>query len=314
MTAERGADFHQLKAGFQLLDQHVDLDGAGGEADVQLERGDDVVPERRFLRRLDLRQIQHDRRAVLAELCGVVHDVQHEVDDRRRESGAVGAPDVAVVEMQPARPEDAGRELELLLPVLNHRTAEKLLRPLIDFGGHLAGDVQEQRIVMKRQLQVALVVERHRPQLAERVLAVEHPAVGAGQQGVRDVADAALDRAAAFGAGPGPLNPLTAQVGGNLTAREPAGARVRDADVGPRNPGVRVEKVDSLPGPRALVAARETAGHDRLAFVVERHQHFERHERFGGQDIVVVADHVSSEFQLTHAISPLPFVARPASG
>ena len=43
---------------------------------------------------------------------------------------------------------------------------------------------------MDRQLQVALVVERHRRDLAERVLAVEHPAVGAGQQRVGDVADA----------------------------------------------------------------------------------------------------------------------------
>ena len=34
---------------------------------------------------------------------------------------------------------------------------------------------------MDCQLEVALVVERHRRELAERVLAVEHPAVGAGE-------------------------------------------------------------------------------------------------------------------------------------
>ena len=178
-----------------------------------------------------------------AQLRVVVDDVEHQVDDRRREAGAVGAADVAVVEMQAARAEDLGREVELLLPVAEsigrpkNRCAHWFISPATSLG-----DVQEQRIAMDRQLQVALVVERHRRQLAERVLAVEHPAVGAGQQRVGDVADAALDRAAALGAGPGALNPLRLQVGGNLAAGEAAGARVRDADVGPRNRGVRVEK------------------------------------------------------------------------
>ena len=63
VLAERGADLHQLKARLELLDQHVDLDGADGEAEVRFERGEDVVPQRRLLGGLNLRQIQHQRRA-----------------------------------------------------------------------------------------------------------------------------------------------------------------------------------------------------------------------------------------------------------
>ena len=61
---------------------------------------------------------------------------------------------------------------------------------------------------MDGQLQVPLVVERHRRDLAERVLAVEHPAVGAREQRVGDVADALLDRRVGLGAGAGALDPL----------------------------------------------------------------------------------------------------------
>ena len=55
VLAERGADFHQLEARFDLLDEHVDLDGAVGKAEMLFERGQDVVPQRRFLGRLNLR-------------------------------------------------------------------------------------------------------------------------------------------------------------------------------------------------------------------------------------------------------------------
>ena len=47
---------------------------------------------------------------------------------------------------------------------------------------------------MERQLQVPLVGERHRVDLTECVFTVEHPAVGAREEGVRDVADASLER------------------------------------------------------------------------------------------------------------------------
>ena len=72
--------------------------------------------------------------------------------------------------------------------------------------------------------------------LAERVLAVEHPAVGAGEQRVGDVAQALLESArAACAAGPGALDPLPLQVGRDLAAVEVAVAGVLDADGGARD-------------------------------------------------------------------------------
>ena len=64
--AERGADLHQLEHRLELLDEHVGLDRADRQAEMLLERGQDVVPERRFLGRLNLRQVEHQRRAGLA--------------------------------------------------------------------------------------------------------------------------------------------------------------------------------------------------------------------------------------------------------
>ena len=69
--------------------------------------------------------------------------------------------------------------------------------------------------------------------LAQRVFAVEHPAVGARKQRIGHVPDAALDRTARLGAGPGTLNPLTLQVVRNLRAIELAITSVLDRDFGP---------------------------------------------------------------------------------
>ena len=83
---ERGADLHQLEAGFDLFDQHVDLDRAGRQAEVRLERREHVVPQRRFFGGLNLRQVEDERRARVAQPLVVVRDVQREVDDRRGEA------------------------------------------------------------------------------------------------------------------------------------------------------------------------------------------------------------------------------------
>src|SRR5439155_19381850 len=45
VLAEGGADLHQLEARFDLLDQHVDLDGAVRQTQVLFEGRKDVVPE-----------------------------------------------------------------------------------------------------------------------------------------------------------------------------------------------------------------------------------------------------------------------------
>ena len=63
VAAERGADLHQLEARLELLDEHVGLDRADAAG-----RGAARAPmsmsfqQRRLLGRLDLRQIEHDRR------------------------------------------------------------------------------------------------------------------------------------------------------------------------------------------------------------------------------------------------------------
>ena len=81
VRAERGADLHQLETGFELLDEHVDLDCAGGKTQARFERGEDVVPKRRFLGGLNLRQIQNQRGIVAPQLLLVVHDKKRHVND-----------------------------------------------------------------------------------------------------------------------------------------------------------------------------------------------------------------------------------------
>jgi len=87
---------------------------------------------------------------------------------------------MAIVEMQPPRPENNRRELELPAPVLDDRSAEEVVRPRVHLPRHRVGRRQEHVSTANRQREVALIVERHGTQLAQRILAIEHPAVGAG--------------------------------------------------------------------------------------------------------------------------------------
>ena len=75
----------------------------------------------------------------------VVDDVERRIDDGRGKAAAAGVPHVPVVQVQPARPEDLRREVELLLPVVDDRAAEKALRPLVHLARHLFGDLHEHR-------------------------------------------------------------------------------------------------------------------------------------------------------------------------
>jgi len=92
----------------------------------------------------------------------VVHHEERGVGDRRRETGAAGVPQMAIVEMQPARPENLRREVELPPPVDDRRLAEEAGGPLVHLRRHFFGNFHEQRIAVDRELQVALVVESHR--------------------------------------------------------------------------------------------------------------------------------------------------------
>ena len=104
--AERRADLHQLKSRLDLLDEHVGLDRPGGEPEMLLERRQNVVPQCGLFGRLDLRQIQDERRPSAAQPAWLLTMYERRIDDRRREAAAVGMTDVAIVEMQAPRAEN----------------------------------------------------------------------------------------------------------------------------------------------------------------------------------------------------------------
>ena len=154
---------------------------------------------------------------------------------------------------RPRGPEDLRREVELRPPVVDDRRgrrtrcAHRFISPAT-----CSAAVRNTGVAANRQLQVALVVQRHRRHLAERVLAVEHPAVGARQQRVGDVADALLRRSrAAWRPGPVPwIHWRCRSAGISLPTNAPSRAsctlmRVRGMY------GVRIEERDALPVARA---------------------------------------------------------------
>ena len=98
-----------------------------------------------------------------------------------------------VVEVQAAGAKDLGREVELLFPVAYDGASEESLRPFVHLARHLLGNLREHGSALDGQLEVALVVQGHCRDLAERVLAVEHPAVGAREERVGHVANAVFD-------------------------------------------------------------------------------------------------------------------------
>ena len=185
-------------------------------------------------------------------------------------------------------------------PVADDRPSEKALRPPVHFGGHLLGHLQEHRVAANRQLEVALVVQRHRRHLAERVFAVEHPPVGAGQQRVGDVAEAAVRRRARPCGRPGALDPLALQVGRNLAADEGAVARVLNLDQRPRNVGVRIEELDAVLLARPRRSPADPVRHHLFAVVVERRQLVKRAHHLGREDVVVDRLQVAADLQHSH--------------
>ena len=219
----------------------------------------------------------------------VVDDVERGVDDRCGEARAVGVADVAIVEMQSARAKDLGREIELLPPVGDDRLAEEARRPLVHLRRDLLGHRHEPRIAMDRQLQVALVVERHRRHLAERVLAVEHPAVGAAQQRVGDVAKPDLDRRAGPRRRAGALDPLPLadRAGSRAPTKLPSRASLTLIDVRPIT-AVRIEKADALTLARALGTPRDARGHDLLARGIEARQRLHHPHGIVGDDVRII--------------------------
>ena len=205
--------------------------------------------------------------------------------------------DVTVVEVETARAEDAGREVELLPPVEDRAAAQEVCRP----GVHLLRDPlcrgEEHRVTVKRQLEVALVVERHRRDLSERILAVEHPAVRSGKECIRDVADALVDRRVRLCRRTGALDPLTLQVAGNLRPFELRRSRIPHGDRRSRDPIIGCQEVDAGAGSRPVAAACDPRVHERLAFDIERGERLEGAERGRGVDVAVLVFEISTNLQ-----------------
>src|SRR3954468_3185261 len=199
--------------------------------------------------------------------------------------------------MKAARSEDPGREIELPAPIIDDRTPEEAPRPPVHLTSDLLGDSQEYRIAREGQLQVALVVERHRRHLAERVLAVEHPAVRAGEERIRDVADAAFDWCARPGGRPGPLNPLAPQVFWDRAPCEVTVARVLNRDPCAWNDRVGSEERDPLVVACARRPSRDARGHYCVWLPVQRRQGLECGENLGREDVGISVFEVRAELQ-----------------
>ena len=161
--------------------------------------------------------------------------------------------------------------------------------PGVHLAGDLLGDAQEDGIAAEwpacrlRWLSSDMVDD-----LAERVLAVEHPAVGAGEQRVGDVADARLDGRARLGGGAGALDPLALQVVGNLAAVERALARLLHRDLRARDGGGGVEESDAPALAEARGPPLDAFAHDPLPLAIEPRQSLQRVERRRCQHIRVV--------------------------
>ena len=195
--------------------------------------------------------------------------------------------DVPIVEVQPARAKQLRGEVELSRPVVDGRPAKEAARPLIHFCGDLFGNGKKHGISMDRQPQVPLIVERHRRDLAERVFAVEHPPVGAGEQCVGDVADALLDRRAWPGCRARALNPLAAEVRWDFAPGEGAVPGILDGDAGPRDRGALVQESYALFVACARCPPLDARRHQGFAIRVESGQLFEGVGGVCGIDVLI---------------------------
>ncbi len=141
--------------------------------------------------------------------------------------------------------------------------------------------------------------------LTERVLAVEHPAVGAREQRVGDVAQAALGGRARPGAGPGALDPLALQVGRDLAAVEVAVAGVLDADARARDERLADRGTRCAADRAPASAPRDAPCHQLAPVAVERRQDLQRLERRRGVDVGVRLKHAVAVIESS---SHLPLV------
>ena len=217
VPAERRADLHQLEARLELLDEHVDLDASLRKLPMRFERCRGCRSTAPLLRPSEssadtARSTRLPRRSSPALLT--TYSTTSTIDAEK-------PPPSARRTCRSSRCRPRGRKI-LVVKSSCRCQSSMIARPKKPCAHWFISAAtcsrrsQEHRVAMDGQLEVALVVERHRRQLTERVLAVEHPAVGARQQRVRDVADALLDSGVGLGGRAGALNPLALEIPRNL--------------------------------------------------------------------------------------------------
>ena len=202
----------------------------------------------------------------------VVNDEESHVYEGGGEALAIPVSHVAILQMEPAGPKDLRGEVELLPPVRDDPVSEKLLSPIVHLPCHRFGDPQERGAAVDGLLETPLVVQRHGRNLAQGILPVEHPAVGAGKQSVGGISEVLLERGTRPGGGTGALNPLPSEIARNLASLELSCAGVTDRDSGSWNQGVRREKVDPLHGSCPLRPAADTSLHQGSALGIKPRQ------------------------------------------
>ena len=99
VVAQLVEDLVHLEGGRDRLDEHGGPDGAVRQAQVLLGEGEHVVPQPGFLVGFDLRQVEVGTAALRDERCGVVEEVQPEVDQAPgcRDAGAGAVDEVQVL-------------------------------------------------------------------------------------------------------------------------------------------------------------------------------------------------------------------------
>ena len=99
VVAQLVEDLVHLEGGRDRFDEHGGPDGAVRQAQVLLGEGEHVVPEPGLLVGFDLRQVEVRAAALRDERCGVVEEVQPEVDQAAgcRDAGAGAVDEVQVL-------------------------------------------------------------------------------------------------------------------------------------------------------------------------------------------------------------------------
>ena len=246
VLAQRGANLHQLEAGFDLLNQDVNLDRAVRKTADVLRARTGCRSTARLPRRSGSSADTEPATSPIRKPLVVVDDIKRRIGDGRGKAVAAGVADLPVVQVQPRARKILVVKVELLPPVGDDRLAEEVLAHSFISPATCSATFMNTGSPMDSELQVALVIQRHRRDLAERVFAVEHPAIGAGKQSVGDVANPVFDRGARPGGRSSALNPLALKICGiSLPMKLPSRASL-NLDRRSADGGVGIEEGDRL--------------------------------------------------------------------